>query len=543
MRRLMGIMAMAAGMIAQPGIAAPIAAADIDTIFSKWSGTATPGCAVGIEQGPERFSKAYGMADLEHDVANSPATIFEAGSVSKQFTAAAVLLLAQDGLLRLDDDIRKHLPEMPDYGARITINELLTHTSGIRDWGVLSDIEGWPRTTRAMTQPDVLALVSRQRALNHAPRAEFSYTNSGYNLLVMIVERVSKERFQQFSHRRIFAPLGMTSTSWRDDFRHVVKGRAIAYAKSGETYRQQMPFEDAIGNGGLLTTTGDLLLWNRALSDGKLGTFVTAEFERQGTLADGRRIPYARGLRVENRHGIKEVSHAGATAAYRAWLARFPAQSLSIAVLCNASDVGPSAANLGYLVADRLLPPDQNRAPKPRPLANIAQRAGQFVSERTGMPLTLKPANGRLLTGDGTSLDPVDRDRLKLGGEMITFRGSDRFEIARNDGNIETYARAPTGAESPPDTYIGRYTSDELEALYFIERGDKGLVLRLDRRPELAFPLHFIYRDAFLYESRAGQTGGIIRFVRNAQGEVTGFTIGVNERARAVRFNRSAQKP
>ena len=169
----------------------------------------------------------------------------------------------QQGKLSLDDPVRKYIPELPDYGAPLTIRHLLNHTSGLRDWGSVEAIAGWPRTTRAYTHAHVLDILSRQRSLNYPPGAEYSYTNSGYNLAAILVGRVSGKPLAEFTREAIFTPLGMTSTSWRDDFRRIVKGRAIAYSQNGGTVRQLMPFEDVHGNGGLLTTVGDLLRWNQ----------------------------------------------------------------------------------------------------------------------------------------------------------------------------------------------------------------------------------------------------------------------------------------
>ena len=240
----------------------------VDRIFSRFHRDNGPGCAVAASlDGATALSAAYGMADLEHDVPLRPDSIFEAGSVSKQFTAAAVLLLAQQGKLSLDDAVRKYIPELPDYGAPLTIRHLLNHTSGLRDWGSVEAIAGWPRTTRAYTHAHVLDILSRQRALNYPPGAEYSYSNSGYNLAAILVERVAGKPFAEFTREAIFTPLGMSSTSWRDDFRRIVKGRAIAYSENGGVMRQLMPFEDVHGNGGLLTTVGDLLKWNQNFTD------------------------------------------------------------------------------------------------------------------------------------------------------------------------------------------------------------------------------------------------------------------------------------
>jgi CubicO group peptidase (beta-lactamase class C family) len=250
-----------AGQTATLPAADPRAAADprIDDIFAKWT-AATPGCAVGLARdGRIVLEKGYGMADLEHAVPNAGDTIFEAGSVSKQFTAAAVLQLAAEHKLSLDDPARKYIPELPDYGTPLTIRHMLTHTSGLRDWGSVAGIGGWPRTTRVYTHAHVLEIVGRQRALNFAPGTSWSYSNTGYNLAAIIVARVSGLSFAEFCRQRLFEPLGMTHTSWRDDHTRIVKNRAIAYGEAGDGFHTLMPFEDVYGNGGLLTTVGDLL--------------------------------------------------------------------------------------------------------------------------------------------------------------------------------------------------------------------------------------------------------------------------------------------
>ena len=240
-------------------------------------------------RGTPVLARAYGMADLEHDVPNTPDTIFEAGSVSKQFTAAAVLLLARDGKLSLDDPVRKYIPELPDYGRPLTIRHLLTHTSGLRDWGNVASIGGWPRTSRVYTHAHVLEIVSRQRALNFPPGEHYSYSNTGYNLAAMIVSRVSGMPFADFTRTRIFEPMGMTRTSWRDDYGRIVKGRAMSYAVEGNGFRTLMPFENVYGNGGLLTTVGDLLKWNENYVAPRVGdAAMLAEQQRPRPLTNGR---------------------------------------------------------------------------------------------------------------------------------------------------------------------------------------------------------------------------------------------------------------
>lgn len=330
------------------------AEAQIDKVFSRWTAQ-TPGCAVGVGKGGRPIvQKAYGMADLEHDVPNRADTIFEAGSVSKQFTAAAILLLAQEGKLSLDDPARKYVPELPDYGAPLTIRHMLQHTSGLRDWGEIAAIAGWPRTTRVHTHAHVLDIISRQKALNFPSGAQHSYSNSGYNLAAIIVSRVSGQSFADFSRERIFEPLGMTRTSWRDDFTRIVKDRAIAYAPSGGSFRLDMPFENVHGNGGLLTTVGDLLKWNENFVTPKVGDAEFVRLQQEpGKLNDGKPHEYALGLYVRPYKGVPEVGHSGSTAGYRAYLTRFPEQHLSVAVLCNAANA--NATQYAMAVAEMYL--------------------------------------------------------------------------------------------------------------------------------------------------------------------------------------------
>jgi CubicO group peptidase (beta-lactamase class C family) len=246
--------------------------AQVDRAFRQWSSAESPGCAVGVaHQGNVVLSRAYGMADLEHGIANTTATIFEAGSVSKQFTAGAILLLAQEGRLALDDDVRAYVPELPDHGAIITIRHLMTHTSGLRDWGSIAAIGGWGRSLRTHTHDHVIDILARQRALNFQPGEQYSYSNSGYNLMAVIVARVSGMSFAEFSRRHIFEPLGMADTQWRDDHTRIVPGRSTAYAFARGGWVIDRPIENVHGNGGLLTTVADLLTWNEALTHVRFG--------------------------------------------------------------------------------------------------------------------------------------------------------------------------------------------------------------------------------------------------------------------------------
>lgn len=423
---------------AQPAAVPP---ASIDAIFSKWT-TSTPGCAVGVSVGGKPvLLKAYGMADLEHDAPNTPETIFESGSVAKQFTAMAILLLAEDGRLSLDDEVRKHVPELPDYGTPLTIRHMLTHTSGLRDWGSVAAIAGAPRTTREYTHAHVLEIVSRQKSLNFPPGTQWSYSNTGFNLAAIIVDRASGMPFAEFSRRRIFTPLGMTKTRWRDNHRQIVKGRAIAYSTAPGGYQIEMPFENVHGNGGLLTTVGDLLKWNENFVTPIVGSAATiAQMTTAGKYRDGRALEYGLGLYVRPLDGIANVYHSGSTAGYRAHLNRFPESQTSVAVLCNGSDgQATGAANdVSRLYLGKTRPAgtaggtaqgttgaDQPRPSPPAP-ASLTDYAGDYWSDEAETRLTATLDKGRLLLrrrpGTLIELEPTGRDTFRGSIGTITFR-------------------------------------------------------------------------------------------------------------------------
>jgi len=442
---------------------APPHAAAVDAVFSRWT-PATPGCAVGVGvNGKSVLERAYGMADLEHDVANAPDTIFEAGSVAKQFTAAAVLLLARDGKLSLDDQVRKYVPELPDYGAPLTIRHMLTHTSGLRDWGAVAGIAGWPRGVRAHTHAHVLDIVSRQKALNFTPGTNWSYSNTGYNLSAIIVSRVSGQSFADFSRDRIFKPLGMTRTSWRDDYTRIVKDRAIAYSPDANGFSQNMPFENVHGNGGLLTTVGDLLRWNENFVAPKIGdkAFV-AEQQTVGRFSDGRAHDYALGLYVRPYRGVPEVSHSGSTAGYRAFLARYPDQHLSVAVLCNSAN------------------------------ANATQYAHAVAEAHLGPALAPSPASSSAASGapsPGTARPALSSAELSTyGGRYTSDEAETEFVIAVTGEGLVLKRRPDTALRMTP-VGADAFTVPSLGTITFRRVGGKvnALSVRLDRVWDLVF--------------------------------------------------------
>ena len=517
-------------------------AALADRLFAKWSGAATPGCVVAVAQGGQPvFKRAYGASDLEKGTLNTPDTVFEASSVSKQFTAAAVLLLAKDGKLSLSDDVRKYVPELPAYGRRITLERLLTHTSGLRDWGTVVELEGWPRGTRAVSMEQALAVIARQRALNFVPGERYSYTNSGYVLAAFVVQRVSGKTLAEFTRERLFVPLGMTQTQWRDNFRRVVPGRAVAYSRTGAAYEQDMPFEDVYGHGGLLTTVGDLLVWNEALARNLLG--ITRELERKPVLPAGQTSNYAHGLMVANRQGVAEVSHGGATAGYRSWLGRYPDRQLSVALLCNAGDLYPDG--LARSMAQAWLVPSATAtvttttavaAPAPalpQTADSVAPYIGTFYNELNVRKVTLELRDGALAIKNGKALLALDDNTFAVNTATFAFSGPNQFVARYEDGDTVRFRRLMEAApgRAALAAYEGSYRSDEVPATYQVSADGAGLALRVAGNAGAAIPLSHLSPDAF------GGAGFVVRFQRDAQGRVTGATVGT-DRLFELRFDK-----
>ena len=338
---------------------APDTSENIDKIFSGWN-ESTPGGVLQItREGKTIYQKAFGMADLEHNAKNNTGTIFEAGSVSKQFTAAAALLLIEQGKIKFTDNILTYFPDFPAYGKDITIEHLFHHTSGLRDWGSVAQIGGWPRGSRVYTPAHVKQIIWRQKTTNFKPGSAYSYSNSNYSMLVFLVEKVSGQTLQSFTAAYLFKPLEMTHTRWRDNYRQIIPGRATAYNRFMNTYTLYMPFENTFGHGGLLTTTEDLSKWNNRWKTAVLGEKINQLQKEKGILNNSRSIAYARGVSVNKFNGFEQISHSGSTAGYRSWLAYYPAQHLSVAFLSNDGSISP--VNVGKQVAEIFLGKEAER--------------------------------------------------------------------------------------------------------------------------------------------------------------------------------------
>ena len=335
---------------------APDMVKQVDKVFAKWARADSPGCALGIYQGGQVvYKRGYGMEDLNEDVRITPGTVFHVASMSKQFTAASIVLLAQQGKLSLDDDVRKYIPELPDFGSKITIRNLVHHTSGLRDQWALLQLAGWRYSKDLITDEDVMSMMTRQKELNFKPGERHVYSNTGYTLMGLIVKRVSGMTLREFTTNNIFLPLGMTHTHFRDDHAEILKHNAVGYEQElGKPFEISITNFDTVGATSLQTTVEDLQLWDENFYHPKLGgdAFVQQMLER-GKLNNGEQLDYAFGLVLGKYKGLPTVDHAGGDAGYRSDMTRFPEQHFSVAVLCNSAETDPTG--LVRQVADIVL--------------------------------------------------------------------------------------------------------------------------------------------------------------------------------------------
>ena len=415
----------------------------IDAVFATWNKPDSPGCALAVYQnGRITYEKGYGMADLENDVPITPASVFYVGSLSKQFTAMAAALAIQQGKLSANDPIRKYLPELPSYADQITVRNLVHHTSGLRDYNTLFSIAG-RRGDEAYDNPTVLRITARQKALNFEPGTEYLYSNTGYTLLAIIVERATKTPFAVYADEQIFKPLGMTVSHFHTDSGRLVKKRANAYALGQGGLRLDTPSNERAGAGGVFTSVRDLLHWDENFYTARVGGRALIEqLQVPGKLKNGNSLDYAWGLGIGSYRGVKIVDHGGSLGGYRAHLIRFPEHHTSIAALCNLA-IAPSG--LVRQVADVVLK-DQLKAPRqitssgaagPTQTSGTASAptldakmlssyAGKYVSDEIDATFTIATAGTGLslqrdVDAEPVALQPTAPDTFRARGFTIRF--------------------------------------------------------------------------------------------------------------------------
>lgn len=517
-------------------------AALIEAVMNYYK-PASPGAQLAISRnGQLIYSTARGMANLEYNAPLNKESMIECGSVSKQFTAAAILLLEQQGKLSVEDDVRKYVPELPDYGYTIRIYHLLHHTSGLRDWGSLMDLAGWPRTSRNYTNEHALMIICRQQALNNIPGDEYIYSNSNYNMLVTIVERVSGKSLQEFTNTNLFKPAGMKRTEWRADFRKVVPNRATAYAKNRLGYYTNMPNENVHGHGGLLTTAEDMLAWNNYYLGGKFGN--PSLLARQLTtrpLNRGQANIYAAALVIDTVRGWKRISHNGATASYRSNLEYFPQLDLSIAWISNTSEFDGSNINIPDSVrnllvknnsVDRIISVAEQQPKIDLTPDKLAAYAGWYKNSRTGNGIRVfMSASGKELATTRGLLVPRNENRfIQAGNTILFYTGKNKHALFITPNNDTVYYSGVDSAmvnEKYLMEYTGVYHSDETGSDYTVVMKDGKLWL--EQKPTQNYRMDPSYKDGFTIPP------GPLYFERDKKGKITGLKISTG-RARNVLF-------
>ena len=513
----------------------------VDQIFAAYDKPDSPGCALGvIRDGNFVCRKGYGAASLELGVALTPASVFYMGSVSKQFTAASVVLAAEQGFLSLDDDIRKYVPEIPDYGKPITLRKMLHHTSGLRDILSLLFLAGRNSEDIHPTS-ELLDLLSRQKALNFTPGDEFLYSNTNYLLMSVVIRRATGKPLSQFAEENIFRPLAMTHTSFYDDRTVVLPGRVAAYApRPGGGFRVDWSTNyDMVGGGGLMSSVDDLLSWDRNFYDNRLGKgTLLKEIESQGVLNNGKVIDYALGLFISKYRGLPIVSHDGANFGYRTTLLRFPQQRFSVICLCNLGTSNP--LRLSYQVADVYLEGQLAPDPAPAAVAKVDPRpfAGWYRNRESHSAYPFSSADGGI-AALGTHFKPRDADHFLATGAEIAFdrlqNGDIRATLTLEDSAPQVFERFEPLKPSAEDLaqYAGEYTSSELQASYRFAVKDGKLTLATNwQEPSVLEPA---VRDEF-----QSPLGVAVVFRRDAAGHITGCELFAG-RVRNIFFTRVAK--
>jgi CubicO group peptidase (beta-lactamase class C family) len=523
----------------------------VDELFAVWNTPDSPGCALGIiKNGRLLYKRGYGMANLEHNIPISATTVFRIGSTSKQFTATCIALLAEQGKVSLDEDVRKYLSEMPEYESPITIQHLIHHTSGIRDYVELIELAGMREEDDFYTNDELVDMLVRQKELNFKPGDEFLYSNSGYFLLSVIVERVSGKSLREFAQKNVFKPLSMNNTHFHDDHTMIVKNRAAGYSpKKGSDYQINMTSLDIVGDCGVFTTVEDLFLWDQNFHHNRLGgKDLINQILTLGTLNNGEKLNYAFGLEASDYRGLKMISHSGSYAGFRAQMSRFPEQKFSVICLANLNTINPT--KLCKQVADIYLA-DQFREEKAEFIElseqELKDKTGTFRDPVIGTICELSIKDGGLMVSlfdMNFPTAPISKTQFRsVDGTVdtdIRFEKQDKNKPLQIHVEIEgekpvTFEAiqlvSPTSAQLAE--YVGEYYSDELQVTYKLVLENGKLFFRYRNAPRK--PLSPTLSDMFKVPRTT------IHFIRDDHNRISAFTLST-ERVRNIRFVRKRVK-
>ena len=528
------------------------ASQSIDSLFSEWDKEAAPGCALGvIKDGELVYAKGYGMANMEYDIPITPSSVFRIGSTSKQFTAACIVLLVEDGKLSLDDNLKGIFPDFPDYAREITVRHLLNHTSGIRDYLQLAYLKGMGDDD-FYTDDDVMAWLVSQSDLNFKPGEEFMYSNSGYWLLGQIVNKVSGMNMADFAMKEIFEPLGMKSTHFHNDHTKIVKNRATGYEPTENgLYKISMTTLNMIGDGGIFTTIHDIKKWDDAFYDSSV---LSEEFwnmmTRQGVLNNGEVTDYASGLFVQKYKGLKTIRHGGAFVGFRAELLRFPDQHISIAIFANRADANPmgkanQVADIvlkGQLKEEASGKDEKQNTETPVEEYQFDQLVGNYEI-RPGIMASFTIKNDslnmmQLWNNQSYNLARTSGNTFQMtAGNNLTFTFSDMKDgltqtLTASQGGMETKAKRKETSDLSGislNDFTGSYYSKELDVTYHLEIDNGVLKGKIENKPSM-MDCTITGMDEVVMEP------GLLRFQRTA-GAVSGFELD-SGRVKNLKFDK-----
>jgi len=569
LRTIPALALLASAPLAAQSSAAPAAAriepaqrARIDAVFKAYDKPHVPGCALGVMQnGRLAYGRGYGWADLERNVPITTASLFDIGSTSKQFAAASISLLVQEHKLAYTDDIRKYIPEMPDYGAPITIDNLMHHTSGLRDYTGLLTLGGHT-LEEATTDSQALASIVHQRHLNFPTGSKYEYSNTGYFLLSVIVQRVSGKSLADFARERIFLPLGMTSTRYRNHAAMLIPNRALGYAPADSGgFQNSMSNWEQTGDGAVQLSVRDALKWDENFYHPRVGGAAMVEqLQERGRLANGDTIDYARGLEIDHYRGLHRVQHGGDWIGYHTAFSRFPDQHTSVLIMCNSDGISPTelADKVSDIVLAKRFPKKQvastpSRDPTSAPSASssstlpASRLVGSYYASSTDEVVRITTKGDSLalgLVGRSFPLVPSGPATYATAGLPVTV------EFLADGGAPARAVRVRVGSELreeavrftavAPDAgqlqeLTGSYYSPELLVTWPVTLEGDHLVLNkgAGKDEDISGRLEPAMADTFTAGS------GLVRFTRDASGHVTGFEVSAS-RMRGIRFDRKA---
>ena len=506
----------------------PDQAAQVDAIFTEWDKPDSPGASIGIiKDGQLIYGRGYGLANMEYGIPNATNSVFRIGSTSKQYTAACIVLLAQEGKLSLDDTLDNFFPDFPAYAKNITVRHLLHHTSGIRDYLTLASLSGLSNDD-FYTNDTLMNWLKNQGELNFDPNEEHLYSNSGYWLLSQIVQKAANMTMAKYAKINIFNKLGMDNTHFHDNHNAIVKNRASGYAPiENGVYAISMTTLDMIGDGGIFSTIEDAKKWDDAFYNQKVfGANFWKIMTTPGVLNDGTSLDYACGLGIVKYNGIKEVSHGGAFVGFRAEHMRFPEHRFSVIIYANRADANPT--RMAHQVTDIFLKDAfieetettsasgdnaysafAKAEPYPLSVATLKSLEGTFWGDESKISRKLEVRNDTLnyvrSNGRSTQMVPIAKDKFRWVGPPMTIvltlnkeKNPTSFKLDIEGQGISSYVKYTPISKLDEESikkYAGDYYSKELDATYNLKSQNGGVMLYVNDKPMA--PAQPIMKDIF----------------------------------------------